>query len=135
MSLLTGGLNMKTTRKFRAAPRKEVKPLTLDSFNSMESLQKLATFGEVVEASASGILLRFKRDDFIARELRSNLSLDILKGQSVFFNIHEMNLEISGTVARTKYLGKKEGFLVAIDYSSDAPEYWRECLMDLLPTG
>lgn len=126
---------MKSNRKFRGAPRKEVKPLTLDSFSSMESLQKLASYGEVVEASASGILLRFKRDDFVARELRANLSLDILAGQNVFFNIHEMNLEISGTVTRTKYLGKKEGFLVAIDYSQDAPEYWRECLMDLLPTG
>jgi hypothetical protein len=29
-------------------------------------------------------------------------------------------------------LGKK-GFYVAIDYSEEAPEYWRECLMDLLP--
>ncbi len=135
MRIPTGGLDMKTNRKFRAAPRKEVKPLTLDSFSSMESLQKLASYGEVVEASASGILLRFRRDDFVARELRSDLSLDVLKGQNVYFNIHEMNLEISGVVARTKYLGKKEGFLVAIDYSHDAPEYWRECLMDLLPTG
>lgn len=126
---------MKSNRKFRSSPRKEFKPLTLDSFTSLENLQKLASYGEVVEASASGILLRFKRDDFVARELRANLSLDILKGQNVFFNIHEMNLEISGVVARTKYLGKKEGFLIAIDYSADAPEYWRECLMDLLPTG
>jgi len=100
---------MKTNRKFRGAPRKEVKPLTLDSFSSMESLQKLASYGEVVEASASGILLRFKRDDFVARELRTNLTLETLNGQTVYFNIHEMNLEISGTVARTKYMGKKRG--------------------------
>jgi hypothetical protein len=126
---------MKTERKYRGAPRKEVTPLTLDSFSSLENLQKLATYGEVVEASASGILLRFKRTDLVAKELRANLNLDALVGQNVYFNIHEMNLEISGKVARTKYLGKKEGFIVAIDYSTDAPEYWRECLMDLLPTG
>jgi hypothetical protein len=126
---------MKNQRKYRAAPRKEITPLTLDSFSSLENLQKLANYGEVVEASASGILLRFKRDNLVSKELRSNLNLDSLIGHNVFFNIHEMDLEISGKVARTKYLGKKEGFIVAIDYSLDAPEYWRECLMDLLPTG
>ncbi len=126
---------MKAQRNTRSSPRKEVAPLTLDSFASLENLQKLAKAGEVVEASASGILLRFKREDLVSKELRSNLNLDSLVGQSVYFNIHEMNLEISGKVARTKYLGKKEGFIVAIDYSLDAPEYWRECLMDLLPTG
>lgn len=126
---------MSKQRSIRAAPRKNLSPLTLDSFSSLENLQKLANKGEVVEASASGILLRFKREDLVAKELRSNLSLDFLVGQNIFFNIHEMDLEISGKVARTKFLGKKEGFIVAIDYSLDAPEYWRECLMDLLPAA
>lgn len=121
-------------RKYRQAPRKEVSPLTLDSFNSMESLEKIAKYGEIVEASASGILINFKREDFLKKELRGNLNLDGLVGHKVFFNIHEMDLEISGTVARTKFLGKK-GFQVAVDYSSDAPEYWRECLIDLLPSS
>ena len=122
-------------RKYRSAPRKEVQPLTLDSFSSLENLQKLANYGEVIEASSTGILLKFKRDDFVDKALRSHLTIDHLIGHSVFFNIHEMNLEISGVIARTKFLGKAEGFLIAIDYSADAPEYWRECLMDLLPTN
>jgi hypothetical protein len=121
-----------SNRKYRQAPRKEFTPLTLDSFSSMESLEKIAKYGEIVEASASGILINFKRDDFIKKELRGNLNIDSLIGHKVFFRIHEMDLEISGTVARTKFLGKK-GFQVAVDYSSDAPEYWRECLIDLLP--
>lgn len=119
-------------RNLRQAPRKELTPLTLDNFSSLENLQKLASSGEVVQASATGILLNFKRDDFVGKELRSNLNIDFLVGQSVYFTIHEMGLEISGVVARTKFLGKS-GFQVAIDYSKDAPEYWRECLMDLLP--
>ncbi len=122
-----------TNRKFRSSPRKEIAQLTLDSFSSLESLEKLAFYGEVIEASTSGILIHFKREDFIKKELRSNLSIDSLVGSKVYFNIHEMDLEITGTVARTQFLGKK-GFYVAVDYSSDAPEYWRECLMDLLPT-
>lgn len=133
---------MKTQRKYRAAPRKvvgkkegkELAKLTLDSFSSLDNLQKLAKHGHIIEASSTGILLKFKRDDFVSKELRSNLNIDHLIGQHVYFNIHEMDLEISGKVARTKFVGK-EGFLVAVDYTEDAPEYWRECLIDLLPTG
>ncbi|AGH94416.1 hypothetical protein [Pseudobdellovibrio exovorus] len=129
---------MSAQRKYRAAPRKsmnkDLAQLTLDNFSSADSLQKLAKYGKIVEASASGILLHFKRDDFVSKELRSNLSIDQLIGKNVFFNIHEMDLEISGQVARVKFIGK-EGYLVAVDYSTDSPEYWRECLMDLLPTG
>jgi hypothetical protein len=51
----------------------------------------------------------------------------------VVIRIEEMNLELSGKVTRTRLLGK-EGFEIALDYTNDAPEYWRECLMDLLPT-
>ena len=125
---------MGTYRKYRAAPRKDLAKLTLDSFSSQESLQKLAKYGQIVEASASGILIKFKRNDFVSKELKANLNIDTLVGQDVYFHIHEMNLEIAGKVARTKFIGK-DGFIVAIDYTVDAPEYWRECLMDLLPTG
>lgn len=133
---------MRVQRKYRAAPRKQIRnqagkelaKLTLDSFSSLDSLQKLAKFGQIIEASSTGILIKFKRDDFVSKDLRANLSIDQLVGQNIFFNIHEMDLEISGKVARTKFLGK-EGYVVAVDYTADAPEYWRECLMDLLPTG
>ncbi len=123
--------------KYRSALRKEINKeeakLTLDSISSMENLEKLAKYGEIVEASATGILICIQREDFVSKDLRAHLNIDQLIGKEVFFNIHEMDLEISGKVARTKFLGKK-GFLVAVDYSSDSPEYWRECLMDMLPT-
>lgn len=101
-------------RKFRAAPRKDLSQLTLDSFSSLENLQKIAQYGEIVEASASGILIHFNREDFIRKDLRSHLNIDQLVGEKVYFNIHEMDLEITGTVARTQFLGKK-GFYVAVD--------------------
>ncbi|MBC7752654.1 MAG: hypothetical protein H7Z71_00340 [Moraxellaceae bacterium] len=112
---------------------KEVAKLTLDSLCSMENLEKLAKYGEIIEASATGILIKIDRQDFVSKDLRANLNIDQLIGKEVFFNIHEMDLEISGKIARTKFLGKK-GFIIAVDYSSDSPEYWRECLMDFLPT-
>lgn len=123
--------------KYRSAPRKEINKdtakITLDSLCSMENLEKLAQFGEIIEASATGILLKIERKDFLNKDLRSNLNIDQLIGKEVFFNIHEMELEISGKITRTKFIGKT-GFLIAVDYSNDSPEYWRECLMDLLPT-
>lgn len=123
--------------KYRTALRKEINKevakLTLDSLCSMENLEKLAKYGEIIEASATGILIKIDRKDFVSKDLRANLNIDQLIGKEVFFNIHEMDLEISGKIARTKFLGKK-GFIIAVDYSSDSPEYWRECLMDFLPT-
>lgn len=121
-------------RKYRQAPRKDLVKLTISSLSSQESLQKLAKAGQIIEASASGILIKIERSDFVSKELKANLNIDQLLGKSVYFKIHEMNLEIGGVVARTKFLGK-DGFMIAIDYTVDAPEYWRECLMDLLPTG
>ena len=72
------------------------------------------------------------REDLVPLEFRRNLNLDALIGHKVFIHLNELNLEISGRVARTRFAGKS-GFEIGIDYSDDAPEYWRECLVDLLP--
>jgi len=117
----------------RVAPRKEVSPIHVSYVTSLDDFAKIAKNCEIVEASATGLLLLIKRDDLIPTALRKNLTLDCLIGDRVFMHLEEMNLEISGVIKRTQLLGKK-GFYVAIDYSEEAPEYWRECLMDLLPT-
>ncbi|MGZ3771762.1 MAG: hypothetical protein ACXVCP_17140 [Bdellovibrio sp.] len=116
----------------RAAPRKEVTPIHITHMTSLDDLTKIARNCEIIEASSSGILLKVKRQDLLPVALRDVLSLESLIGDRVFMHLQEMNLEISGIITRTKLLGK-QGFHIAIDYSDDAPEYWRECLMDLLP--
>ena len=116
----------------RVAPRKEVEPLRVSYMASLNDLAKIAKNCEIVEASASGLLLTVKRDDLIPQSLRGDLNLDCLIGNRVYLKVEQMNIEISGEIRRTKFLGKS-GFHIAIDYSEDAPEYWRECLMDLLP--
>jgi hypothetical protein len=116
----------------RIAPRKETSPIHVAYVTSLTDFARIAKNCEIVEASTSGLLLLIKREDLIPTSLRKNLSLDVLVGESIFMHLEDMNLEISGTVARTQLLGKK-GFHLAIDYSEDAPDYWRECLMDLLP--
>ncbi|MBO9668013.1 MAG: hypothetical protein J7501_14520 [Bdellovibrio sp.] len=117
----------------RIAPRKEVSPVHVSYVTSLDDFAKIAKNCEIVEASATGLLLLIKREDLIPTALRKNLTLDVLIGDRVFMHLDDMNLEISGVIRRTQLLGKK-GFYVAIDYSEEAPEYWRECLMDLLPT-
>jgi hypothetical protein len=116
----------------RVATRKETTPIHVAYLTSLDDFAKLAKNCEIIEASSSGLLLLVKRDELIPASLRKNLSLDALIGDRVFMHLEEMNLEISGTITRTQLMGKK-GYYVAIDYSDDAPEYWRECLMDLLP--
>jgi hypothetical protein len=116
----------------RAAPRREIIPLTVSYMSSLESLAKIAKYGEIIEASISGFLLIVKREDLIPQNLRKNLTLESIHGAKVLLHLPQMNIEICGNIARTKLLGK-QGFEIGIDYTDDAPEYWRECLVDLLP--
>lgn len=116
----------------RKSPRKELSPRSISSLASLDDLAKIARGGEVVQVSSSGILLLVKREDLIPLALRRNLNIDALVGGRVIIHLEDLDLEISGKVARTRYIGKK-GFEIGIDYSDDAPEYWRECLVDLLP--
>jgi hypothetical protein len=116
----------------RAAPRRDITPLTVSYMSSLESLAKIAKYGEIIEASISGFLLIVKREDLIPQNLRKNLTLEPLLGAKVLLHLPQMNIEICGNIARTKLLGK-QGFEIGIDYTEDAPEYWRECLVDLLP--
>lgn len=117
----------------RNSPRKEVEPLRVSNIASLDNLARLARYAEIVEASSTGLLLHIRREDLIPQALKSSLTLDSLVGDRIFIHLEDMNLEISGHIRRTKLMGKK-GYVVAMDYSTDAPEYWRECLMDLLPT-
>lgn len=120
------------TKNKRVSPRKEVEPIKVAYLASLNDLAKLARNCDIVEASATGLLLIVQRTDLIPQSLRSNLNLDCLVGNRVYIRLEPMNIEISGEIKRTKFIGKK-GFHIALDYSDDAPEYWRECLMDLLP--
>jgi len=116
----------------RAAPRKETSLIRVSYVTSLDDFAKIAKNCEIVEASSTGLLLHVSREELIPAALRKNLSLDCLVGDRIFMHLDEMNLEISGVITRTQLLGKK-GFHLAIDYSDEAPQYWRECLMDLLP--
>lgn len=124
---------MKVAKASRAAPRRDITPLEVSSLSSLESLAKIARYGEIIEASTTGFKMIVRREDLIPASLRKNLNIDALLGQKVLLHLPQMNIEISGRVARTKLMGK-QGYEIGIDFSEDAPEYWRECLLELLPT-
>ncbi len=119
-------------KNLRAAPRREITPLQVSSVASLENLAKIAKFAEIVEASTTGFLMIIRREDLIPANLRKNLTLESLHGSKILLHLPQMNIEIAGRIARTQLVGKK-GFELGIDYTDDAPEYWRECLVDLLP--
>jgi hypothetical protein len=118
----------------RIAPRENVDPIEIRAFTSLDHMTLLSRRGFIVEASTTGFLLHVERKDLVPKQFRDNLSLDVLKGDHVILMIDPMNLEMSGVIARTKRV-TKDLYEIAIDYSDDAPEYWRECLVELLPRG
>lgn len=117
----------------RQSPRKEVSPLGISSLTSVDSAARIARSGSIIDASTTGILITVQRKDLIPKFLRNNLTLESLIGDSVLIHIDMMDLELSGKITRTKFLGRDGGFEIAIDYTEEAPLYWRECLVDLLP--
>jgi hypothetical protein len=116
----------------RLAERKLLGPIHFANLTALDQFALLARTGTIVDASSSGFLLRVPRTQLVPKVLKSNLTIDCLVGERVMLQISEMNLEIDGTVTRTKLMGKGV-FEIAIDFSEDAPAYWRECLLDLLP--
>ena len=122
-----------TRRKQRSAPRKELSPVKVSYISSLTDFSKLTREARIVEASATGLLICVQREDLVAPKLWKNLNIDELIGERIYLRLDDMNLELSGIVARTQFLGK-QGFHIAVDYTDEAPEYWRECLMELLPT-
>ena len=116
----------------RVSSRHNIQPLEIHGMISIENLTPICDFGHIIEASSTGFKLIIKRDDFCQSEHKSTMNLDKLNGTEISLYIPIMDLDITGHVARTKYVSNKE-FEIGIDYSSDAPEYWRECLCDLLP--
>ncbi len=116
----------------RAAPRKSVTGLEIKNITALEPFSILARKGVLVDASSTGILIRVERKDLVPRTLRQNLSIAPIEGEHVVFNIREMDLEMDGKVARTRFVGNQT-FEIAIDFTDEAPEYWRQSLVDLLP--
>ncbi len=118
----------------RIAKRKNVGAIPISNLTTLSHFESIARFGHLIDASSTGFLIQVEREDLIPKGLRQNLSLASIEGEPIMLLINPMELEINGHIARTQYVGKGV-FEIAVDFSQDAPEYWRECLFDLLPSS
>jgi hypothetical protein len=114
------------------AGREDLEPLPIRGLTSIDHMTLLARKGFLVEASTTGFLLEIERRDLAPKMFRDSLSLKELEGDRVYLMIDAMNLEVGGTITRTNRVGK-DRWQIAVDFREDAPEYWRECLLELLP--
>ncbi|MCB0355835.1 MAG: hypothetical protein KDD40_02450 [Bdellovibrionales bacterium] len=123
-------LNMGAER--RIIDRKTVDSIHVSDITSLNNYQLIANEGYIVDASARGFLMVITRKDLVPTELRTNLNLDNLVGSNLCLYLPQMNLDLDGKVVRAKHIGRGV-FEVALEFSDDIPEYWRECLVELLP--
>ena len=121
---------MKAERRF--APRKIVDTVHVAELTSLSSYSVIAREGVIVDASQTGFLVKVDRTALVPKEYRDNLNLTNLVGHQVVMYLPQMNLDLDGTITRADHVGKGH-FEIAVTFSADVPEYWRGCLVELLP--
>jgi hypothetical protein len=121
-----------STPKNNRAIRESLEPLPIRGLTSIDHMTLLARKGFLIEASTTGFLLEVERRDLAPKTFRDSLSLKELEGDKVYLMIDAMNLEVGGVITRTHRI-TKDRWQIAVDFREDAPEYWRECLLELLP--
>lgn len=116
----------------RVAPREKLQPIQVRGLTSLDHKTQVSRVAHIVDASTTGFLLHVMRKDIVPKEFREALALTELEGDRVILTIDLLNLEIAGKIARTRRLNK-DMYEICVDFSADAPEYWRAALIDMLP--
>jgi hypothetical protein len=117
----------------RAYPRKLLDPIHVTDIKTVDRLMSLAHYGTILNASATGLLIRVSHSDLSPELLRHTRALASVEGTTIMMKIVEMDLEIDGRIVRTRHV--EQGFVdMVIDFTDNAPTYWRECLAELLPS-
>ncbi|MCB0410959.1 MAG: hypothetical protein KDD22_00425 [Bdellovibrionales bacterium] len=123
-------MGLKADRRIKE--RKVVEAIEVTELTSLKNYTLLAQTAHIIDASSKGFLLEIDRRDLIPDELKEHLTLDSLINEPVVMFLPQMNLDLDGTIQRARHAGKGV-FHIAVDFSDGVPEYWRECLIDLLP--
>lgn len=116
----------------KVADRKSVDGIHVSDLTSLNDFKVIARQGQIVDASTTGFLMEIDRRDLVPDLLKKNLTIDPVVGQNVVLYLPQMNLDLDGTITRASHKGRGI-YHVAVEFSEDVPEYWRECLIDLLP--
>jgi hypothetical protein len=113
--------------------RKLLDPIHVVDMRLANSNTALARYGTILNTSTAGLLIEVCPSDVSPEVLQNKLPLNRIEGESVVMTVDEMNLEIDGRVVRFCY-NEQEMLEIAVDFSANAPAYWRECFADLLPS-
>ncbi len=116
----------------RYSERKDVDFIQINDLTSVADYSLIAKNGMIINASSHGFLMELHRDQIVPEQLRAGLSLEATLGQHICLYLPQMNLDLDGTITRAHHVGKGI-YQIAVDFSNDVPEYWRDCLIDLLP--
>ena len=93
----------------------------------------LASAGTLLNASATGLLIRVSGRALNPALVPSNGTLTVPQGTLMRMHLVEMALDMDGELVRMDQAGP-EWWDIAMDFTARAPAYWRECLADLLPS-
>ena len=116
----------------RQSPRKQLDPIHIAEMKTTAQPTVIVHNGTILNASASGLLIRVDRDALNSEIFQHNVPLTIIEGENVVMQIVEMALEIDGKIVRA-HQATPAWCEIAIDFTDNAPKYWREGLADLLP--
>lgn len=117
----------------RIAERKDVDLIEVSELTSLTHYKMIARSAQIIDTSTSGLLLRVSRSNLVPKDLRENLSLKSLVGEHLAMFLPQMNLDLDGTVTRADHVGRGV-FEIGVQFSAEVPLYWRECLVDLMPS-
>ena len=104
--------------------------IKVDLFSFIKTSDVIAHKAFLFQVSPQGFYLRVNRKDLLS-SLRENLNLDSIHKKDVVLHIPEMDIELDGVVAYTRHIGRGI-FEIFIEFFDNAPQYWRQCLLDML---
>jgi hypothetical protein len=117
----------------RPYARKALDPIHVAAIRVGERPTVLASAGTLLNASATGLLIRVNWRALNPAMVQSNGALAVPQGTLMRMHIVEMALDMEGELVRMDQTGP-EWWDIAMDFTASAPTYWRECLADLLPS-
>jgi hypothetical protein len=117
----------------RQYARKALDPMHVAEITVGERPTVLASAGTLLNASATGLLIRVSCRALNPAMVQSKGALAVPKGTLIMMHMVAMAQDIDGAIVRIDQTGP-EWWDIAMDFTASAPAYWRECLADLLPS-
>ncbi len=108
----------------------KVQHLKAIDLTTLEDYQVVCSYARFLEISPTVIKLELDRAD-LCHSLKGNLHLDPLVGQRILWHVPQMVLDMEGLVVQAWHKGQGV-FHILIEFAHNTPDYWGECLVDLL---